>query len=146
MQGKSNNLRVVEDGKKSRNIEPQPRLTSPQFYDRRFSVATLVHQPQNKITCLLVDPCFGSSISSCIPHCENESLSLSLPYSYIPPPDWIHSQKHRFPMSSPNYISSSTCQLLVRYSFAQERLNLVDSSKKCTEPLMLVDHSATSCK
>lgn len=65
VQGKSNNLRVVEDGKQSRNIESQP-LTRPQFYDRRFSLGTLVHQLQNKITCLLVDICFILSLFSCL--------------------------------------------------------------------------------
>jgi hypothetical protein len=65
VQGKSNNLRVVEDGKQSRNSESQTRLICfSQFYDRRFSVATLVHQPQNKITYLLVDLCLIVLLSS----------------------------------------------------------------------------------
>lgn len=86
VQGKSNNLRVVEDGKQIQNIESQMRLTRRhQFYDRKSSVATLVHQQQNKITCLLVDLCFTLSLFFCFPYCENESLSL--PYSYIPPLD-----------------------------------------------------------
>lgn len=123
VQGKSNNLRVVEDGKQSRNIESQP-LTRPQFYDRRFSLGTLVHQLQNKITCLLVDICFIISLFSCFTHCENECLSL--PCSYIPLLDCIHSQhiQHSFPTSSSTF-SPHMCQLFVRFGYTQERLKFL---------------------
>lgn len=144
MQGKSNNLRVVEDGKQSQNIEAQPTLTHrSQFYDRRSSLATLVHQPQNKITYLLVDLCLTLSLFPCSPYCEISTCPCLTVYTAA----LMSNSKHNmaFVQVCPA-MTPSTCQLLVRSSHTQERLNLLNSSEKRAKSFMLVNRPTTRCK